>query len=72
MYEDKWKISGCSVNDNTFMIGTTTPMYVNPYTVDTTYMERDAMEAYIEQYGNTQQNNTFEYGVTQNPFTPDL
>ena len=30
------------------------------------------MEQYIEERDNTQENNTFEYGVTQNPFTPDL
>ena len=47
-------------------------MYVNPFTVDTTYMERDAMKQDIVERDNTQENNTFEYGVTQNPFTPDL
>ena len=71
-HEDRWSITGCSVTDNKFYIGTSTPMYVNPFTVDTTYMERDAMEQYIEERDNTQENNTFEYGVTQNPFTPDL
>lgn len=72
LYEDKWSITGCSVKNNTFRIGTSVPMYVNPYTVDTTYMPREDMEKYIEERGNSQQNNQFEYGVTENPFTPIL
>lgn len=70
-YPTKWNISGCNVFDNRFLIGTENPMYVNPFTVDTTYLSREEMENLIISKGNTAENNIFEYGVTENPFTPE-
>lgn len=69
-HEDNWSVTGCSVKNNTFSIGTSVPKYVNPYTVDTSYMSREDMEKYIEERGNSQQDNRFEYEVTENSFTP--
>ena len=68
-YPDSWSITDCSVTDNEFIIGTSTPKFVNPYTCDPTYLEREAMEEYVEKNGmtdgkvvNSQSGNRFEYG----------
>lgn len=62
--EDRWVITGCVVRGNKFYIGNEYTKHVNPYTCDTSYLEREAMEEYITSRGNSQSNNEFSYGVT--------
>lgn len=69
-FESSWSITGCAVTNNKFYIGVTNPMYVNPFTCDTSYLEREPMESYIEKNGaagekkvNAQSGNEFFYGV---------
>ena len=62
--EDRWVITGCVVRGNKFYIGNQYAKHVNPYTCDTSYLEREAMEEYITSRGNSQSNNEFSYEVT--------
>lgn len=65
-YESSWSISGCSVKNNKFNIGTGVQKYVSPFAVDGgSYPERSDNDAYFINLGNSEENNTFVYSLKE-------